>query len=202
MDGFYDLSKLGPGALRRRVMQSTSAPLLRPFGPSRPAAEHADRGVVGHGVKPRAQRSHIAATLESGVCIDQRVLDCFLSVCLAQDVSTVTEQGSPVAVHDCLEGVGRALPGELGQPLVARGANDRGPRQPRCGSQDGIQVWLRGGSVFLPRPVSSDRVRLSTHRLAGGAGQPWLLSRAEWCRRWWLLAADVALVELLPVVGA
>ena len=58
------------------------------------------------------------------------------------------------------------------------------------------------GGVVPPRPVSSDRVRLSTHRLAGGAGQPWLLRRAEWCRRRWLLAADVALVELLPVVGA
>ena len=66
----------------------------------------------------------------------------FLSVCLAQDVSTVSEQRSPVAVHDCLEGGGRPLPGELGQPLVALGAKDRGPRQSRRGSQDGIQVWL------------------------------------------------------------
>ncbi len=85
------------------------------------------------------------------MCIDQRVLDRFLSVCLAQDASTVAEQRPPVAVHDCLEGSGRALPDELGQPLVALGAKDRGPRQPRCGSQDGIQVWLR--SVVLAGPV-------------------------------------------------
>jgi hypothetical protein len=47
---------------------------------------------MSHRVKPGAERTHFGAAHHGGVGVEERILNGFLGVCLAQDASTVPDQ--------------------------------------------------------------------------------------------------------------
>jgi hypothetical protein len=106
LDGADEFFKLVPAPRGRELVQRVNAVMLRAFWPGSSTAEHADRGVVCHRVKPRTERPHFAAALQSRVRVQERILDRFLCVRISQDARAVPQQRPSIPMHDRLEGRG------------------------------------------------------------------------------------------------